>query len=47
MGGHGEKVSKSFDENKKLLGDVAVIHSKKMRNAIAGYLVRLKKTEDE
>ena len=43
---HAEKVSKDFGQNKKLLADVAVIHSKKMRNAIAGYLVRLKQNED-
>ena len=30
-----------FNENKKILGKIADIESKKLRNAIAGYLVRL------
>jgi len=42
---HSEKVTTKFNDNKKVLADVATIHSKKMRNAIAGYLVRLKKNE--
>ena len=30
-----------FEENKKVLGEVADIESKKIRNLIAGYLTRL------
>ena len=38
-----DKFSKDFEENKKQLAETAKISSKKMRNAIAGYLVRKKK----
>lgn len=31
----------SFTENKKLVDNISEIESKKIRNAIAGYLVRL------
>ncbi|MBN1275321.1 30S ribosomal protein S17e [Candidatus Woesearchaeota archaeon] len=34
-----------FGENKAKLAEVAVIRSKKMRNAIAGYLARKRKKE--
>lgn len=37
--------SKDFNENKLKLAETADIRSKKMRNAIAGYLVRKKKQE--
>jgi len=35
-----EKFSKDFDENKIALNQLAKIHSKKIRNTIAGYLTR-------
>lgn len=38
-----EAYSKDFTENKAALATRADIKSKKMRNAIAGYLVRKKK----
>lgn len=38
-----DKFSKDFNENKKELATTATISSKKIRNAIAGYLVRKKK----
>ena len=39
------KFKKSFEENKKLLPEVAEIRSKKLRNIIAGYITRLVKKE--
>lgn len=43
---HQEKIATSFDENKTLLKEKYFIPSKKMRNVIAGYCTRLKKSED-
>ena len=40
-----EAYSKDFAENKTALATRADIKSKKMRNAIAGYLVRKKKEQ--
>jgi small subunit ribosomal protein S17e len=40
-----EYFSKKFDENKKLLPNVADIKSKKLRNIIAGYISRLVQKE--
>ncbi|MFH1332350.1 MAG: 30S ribosomal protein S17e [archaeon] len=43
-----EKFKDNFEENKKLVEDVAEIPSKKLRNVIAGYITRLvKKQKDE
>lgn len=36
-----EKFSQDFEENKKILAEVAEISSKKMRNQIAGYVTSL------
>lgn len=38
-----EKVSLSFEENKKLVQEVVEVKSKKLRNQIAGYLTHLMK----
>lgn len=35
------KFTKNFDENKKMVEEVAEVESKKMRNTIAGYICRL------
>ncbi|MEM4719524.1 MAG: 30S ribosomal protein S17e [Candidatus Pacearchaeota archaeon] len=40
-----EIFSKNFEENKKILGNS--MPSKKIRNQIAGYIVRLKKAENK
>ncbi len=40
-----DKYSASFEENKKSLGELAEIPSKKIRNAMAGYLVRKRKED--
>ncbi|MBT3691512.1 30S ribosomal protein S17e [Candidatus Woesearchaeota archaeon] len=42
---HPDKFKKTFEENKKLLPEVAEIRSKKLRNIIAGYITRLVKKE--
>lgn len=42
---YGEKFTADFDENKKIIAQLAEIPSKKLRNIIAGYATRLKKKE--
>ena len=42
---HPDRFSKDFNENKKGIQELSDVSSKKMRNAIAGYLVRKKKEE--
>ena len=42
-----DKFNKVFDDNKKTLGDVGEIDSKKLRNIIAGYVARLKKKGED
>jgi len=37
---HGDKFSSDFDKNKVVVGQVAEIYSKKIRNILAGYLTR-------
>jgi len=41
------KFGKDFQRNKEALNEVAEVRSKKLRNVIAGYTVRLKKQGDE
>jgi small subunit ribosomal protein S17e len=45
MDKYGEEFTTSFDDNKRILGGKARVSSKKMRNIIAGYATRLKKTD--
>ena len=42
---HGENFTTDFSENKKLATKFTKTGSKKLRNVIAGYMTRLKKTE--
>ena len=42
-----KKFTKNFERNKEALKDLAEIRSKKLRNVIAGYSVRLKRQEEE
>ncbi len=42
---HGSEFKDSFEENKEIIGRIAKIKSKKIRNAIAGYITRIKKSE--
>ena len=44
---HPDKVTKSFEKNKINVREVAEIRSKKLRNVMAGYAVRLKKQEEK
>ncbi|MBC8495013.1 30S ribosomal protein S17e [archaeon] len=41
---HGEDFTSEFDKNKVLVSDFSDVSSKKMRNVIAGYIARLKKS---
>lgn len=43
MAEYEDLVTDSFEENKKLLKEISEIKSKKLRNKVAGYLVRLVK----
>ena len=43
MNKHSDDFKEDFTENKKHLNQLAEIPSKKLRNAIAGYITRLKK----
>jgi len=38
-----DKFTEKFNENKKLIEEVAEIGSKKLRNVVAGYVTRLTK----
>ena len=40
---YGDRFSADFENNKKIVGEVAIVRSKKLRNIIAGYAARLKK----
>lgn len=42
-----DKFKKDFEENKKIIAEVADIPSKKLRNVIAGYITRLIKQQKE
>jgi small subunit ribosomal protein S17e len=44
---YNSRFSKDFADNKRQMVDVTTYHSKKMRNAIAGYLARLKKASQK
>ena len=40
-----DRFGSSFDDNKKILNDVATIRSKSLKNKIAGYITKLIKNE--
>lgn len=42
-----EKITKSFEKNKTNIRETAEIRSKKLRNIMAGYAVRLKKRDEK
>lgn len=44
---HPDKFSDSFEKNKEALDELVDLESKKVRNLLAGYLVRLKKRGSE
>jgi small subunit ribosomal protein S17e len=41
-----DRFTTSFEHNKSVLKELNVIDSKKIRNKVAGYIVRLKKREE-
>jgi len=43
---HAQDFTTDFDENKKLVDQFADLPSKKMRNIVAGFVTRIRKTED-
>ena len=43
---HGQDFSADFGKNKEVTNRTVKVHSKKLRNIIAGYMTRLKKKED-
>jgi small subunit ribosomal protein S17e len=47
VGAFSDKFSKNFDRNKLALKETAEVRSKKLRNILAGYAVRLKKREGQ
>lgn len=44
---HRGKFKDNFEENKKLVGGVAELPSKKLRNVIAGHITKLIKNKEE
>jgi small subunit ribosomal protein S17e len=38
---YGEKFTDNFEENKKILNEIAEIKSKYLRNKVAGYITRI------
>ena len=44
---YGQHFKKDFTENKIIIAKFAEIHSKKLRNIIAGYITHLKRNSDD
>jgi small subunit ribosomal protein S17e len=40
LASHRNRFSADFDKNKKILGEVREMHSKKTRNSLAGYITK-------
>ncbi len=47
MKNHPDRFKDKFDDNKKILDEVIIVKSKKIRNTISGYLVRLVKQKQQ
>lgn len=43
---YGDRLTTSFEENKKVVDEVTIMQSKKLRNVIAGYATRLTKRKE-
>jgi small subunit ribosomal protein S17e len=41
-----DRFSTDFEQNKQVLKELGIIDSKRIRNRVAGYIVRLKKREE-
>ena len=46
FGANKDRFSESFEDNKKVVSELAEIPSKKLRNIIAGYCTRLAKVKE-
>ncbi|MEM5829316.1 MAG: 30S ribosomal protein S17e [Candidatus Aenigmatarchaeota archaeon] len=44
---NGDKFSTDFETNKKIVGQLIDINSKRIRNIIAGYITSIKKREEK
>ena len=44
---HSGRLSKDFEENKKVVAELLAGCSKKVRNTVAGYVTRLMKIQEE
>ena len=44
---HKDMFKDNFEENKRLVGELASFQSKKIRNVVAGYVTRLMKTNKD
>ena len=44
---HSDKLKDNFEDNKKVLSDLADFPSKKIRNIVAGYATRIMKNREE
>ena len=44
---YSSELTENFEENKKKVNQFTILTSKKLRNAVAGYLTRLKKKNTE
>ena len=42
-----DRLSGEVEHNKKIVAEVTIIHSKKLKNVIAGYATRLMKQHEE
>lgn len=42
---HGDKFTDDFEKNKEVIGQVAIIRSKRLKNQIAGYITNYIKGE--
>ncbi len=42
---HKDRFSGDFDKNKKVVEDVSIMNSKKLKNVISGYITKLFKKE--
>lgn len=42
---HADEFTESFEDNKQVVAKHAEVHSKKLKNVIAGYATRMKKSK--
>lgn len=44
---YSDRFTERYEENKKVVGELVMTESKKIKNAIAGYVTRLKRMQVE